>query len=160
MGKKLEATRKKVENVNEMSDKVKEMGEQDVEDIGSVRDLLGEIPDDVDDDIKEAVESVDDSSTQEATDHMNSEVKSVLDQSEQASKEVVEEADDQKEKSQEASDKFAEIGGKRFGGAGMDASKKAADSASAFEEMSTQAADLARQASDDFNSSLEKVMKH
>lgn len=75
MGQKLENVRKKAENVKELGEQVKELGNKVVDDITSVRDILGEMPEDMDDDIMEAIEQVDDSSTQEATDNMNSEVK-------------------------------------------------------------------------------------
>ena len=75
MGQKLENVRKKAENVKELGEQVKELGNKVVDDITSVRDILGEMPEDMDDDIMEAIEQVDDSSTQEATDNMNSETR-------------------------------------------------------------------------------------
>ena len=160
MGQKLENVRKKAENVKELSDRVKELGDKVVDDITGVRDILGEMPDDMDDDILEAVREVDDSSTEEATDNMNSEVKDVLDQGKNLNAETADEATEQQEKSQDASSKFSEINGNRFGKSGADASQRAADSAEAFGETRDQAQEYADQADEDFNNQLDAVMRH
>jgi hypothetical protein len=160
MGQKLENVRKKAENVKELGEQVKELGNKVVDDITSVRDILGEMPEDMDDDIMAAIEQVDDSSTQEATDNMNSEVKNVLEQGKNLNAETADEATEQQEKSQDASSKFSEINGNRFGKSGADASQRAADSAEAFGETRDQAQEYADQADDDFNSDLDAVMRH
>lgn len=160
MGQKLENVRKKVDNVKELSDRVRDLGDKVVDDITSVRDILGEMPEGADDDIMEAVKEVDDSSTQEATDNMNSEVKNVLDQNKDLNAETADEATEQEEKSQDASSKFSEINGNRFGKSGADASQRAADSAEAFGEARDQAQEYADQADEDFNNRLDAVMRH
>ena len=56
MGQKLENVRKKAENVKELGEQVKELGNKVVDDITSVRDILGEMPEDMDDEASEGLQ--------------------------------------------------------------------------------------------------------
>ena len=158
MGRSLEKVSKQVKETGEIQRGALDKAEAAVTDITSVRDILTEVPEDVDDDILACVERVSEGATREATDHMNTEVKGELDKGSELGNETAELAEQNAERSRRASSTFSRIAGIRFGEGASDASTKAEASASAFEGQNEEVRKLMEENQSLFEKALADVM--
>jgi hypothetical protein len=158
MGSKLENVKGLVKETGEISKKTLEMANAAVSDITSVRDILKEVPQDVDDDILAAAEQVSDSATKEATDHMNSDVKSSLDEGTRTGTEAAELADEQADVSHRAADTFGQAAGVRFGESGSEARAQSETAAKNFEGQSEEVRGIMEESEAEFEKALQDVM--
>jgi hypothetical protein len=158
MGKKLENVKRLVDETKEIGEKTAEMANTAVTDITSVRDIIKEVPQDVDDDILAATEQVSESATREATDFMNSEVKSSLDEGVRTGTEAADLADEQADLSHRAADTFGQTAGMRFGESASEARAQSETAAANFEGQAEDVRSTMEENQSVFDKALQDVM--
>lgn len=157
MGNKLESVRTDLEKVEDIHQDSLEMAQEDAEEMRDIRDILREIPQDIDSDLLERVEDVSDQSTQEGVDDMETNVHGRLEEGHELADETSEVSSEQQELSEDTAGGLENVSDTRFSGGAADAASEAHDTGEQFEEVNDQAQESVENTDAEYEKFLSEV---